>query len=250
MARIGGMTRLWRWLAVLLVTTPLALSYGSCIDAHDVYRPVYLSYEALRSAVAASTARAIDRANRILTRGDMLYVVEYDAGLHVVDNTDPSEPVKLAFIEVPGARNAVTKDGLVYIDSYVDLVVIDVTDVEAIQEVGRLEDALPYWRRDHWEFVWDEPPDPSQGIVVDSEFVRSEEGYCFDSGYRGSGCSGSRSGSGGSPDIGGGQATVGSLSAFFVVADTLYLLADEELLHRTLQGLGSQKIFEDDAFLA
>ena len=224
------MTTLVRWLSLLLLTVPLAVSYGSsCAPPRDIYQPVYLSYHDLRDAVTVTDARPINDANRILTRGDTLYVVERDVGLHVIDNGDPSAPEKLAFIEVPGARNAVAKDDHIYIDSYVDLVVIDVADVAAIEEVGRVEDALPYWRAEYFETAWTDPPDPSQGVVVDQVFVEQQVFTCSGDSFGGSACSRGGGGSASATPDTGGETSVGSLSAFFVVDDVLYLLADEEL---------------------
>ena len=64
-------------------------------------------------------------------------------GVHIIDNTSPSHPVNLGFIEIPGNADIAIKNNILYADSYVDLVALDISDVNDIREVDRVKDIFP-----------------------------------------------------------------------------------------------------------
>jgi hypothetical protein len=70
--------------------------------------------------------------------------VEELEGIHVYDNANPATPVNKAFVKIPGVVDISVSGSTLYADSYVDLVVLDVQDVENIHETGRVPDVLPY----------------------------------------------------------------------------------------------------------
>jgi hypothetical protein len=62
----------------------------------------------------------------------------------VIDNSDPTNPDIVTFIEIPGNVDLAIRENILYADSYVDLVAIDIGDLDHITEVGRVEEAFPY----------------------------------------------------------------------------------------------------------
>lgn len=113
-------------------------------DTFKVNEPVYLSYEDLRTPVAAKSAQEIIQPGKLYFKDHHIFINEYMVGIHVVNNIDPSNPQILKFIEIPGNIDLAIKENILYADSYVDLVAIDISDLENIVEVGRVEDAFPY----------------------------------------------------------------------------------------------------------
>ena len=71
-----------------------------------------------------------------------IFVVEKKEGIHVIDNTNPSNPVNKAFIKIDGNEDLSIKDGLLYANTYIDLLVID---LQNYQVVGRAESAFDPW---------------------------------------------------------------------------------------------------------
>ena len=65
-------------------------------------------------------------------------------GIHVFDNSDPSSPVKKVFVKLPGVVDISISGYILYADSFIDLVILDVENIDNIHEVGRLKDILPY----------------------------------------------------------------------------------------------------------
>jgi hypothetical protein len=106
--------------------------------------PVYMSYEDLRSAVKMSVPREINKPGKIYFKDQYVLVNEMMKGVHVIDVSDPSNPQNKGFIEIPGNVDIAIKDNILYADSYIDLVSIDVSNFDNLKETGRVQQVFPY----------------------------------------------------------------------------------------------------------
>ncbi len=127
----------------------LAFLSGGCIERYDYNdgcsRPIYLSYEKLRSNYPSiEKPREIKKAGKIYVYGNTLLINEKGKGIHVVDNRVKETPVRKKFIEIPGNIDLAVKDGYLYVDSFIDLVILDIRDINNIKVVNRKEEVFPY----------------------------------------------------------------------------------------------------------
>ncbi len=165
---------------ILLATVLPVLLISGCQDrylqTYIVNKPVYMSYENLREAVRDTTPVNITHPGKIYLLGDYLFVNEIRKGIHVVDNTDPSDPEVISFIKIPGNIDLAIKNDILYADSYVDLVAIDIADLDNIRELARFEDVFSYSLPPYEPMSRLGMVDESQGVVVDwvSEEVTEE----------------------------------------------------------------------------
>lgn len=106
--------------------------------------PIYLSYTDLRVAVKMTTAREMNNPGKIYFKDNFIFINEKMKGVHVYDVSDPKNPQNKGFIEIPGNIDIAIKDNILYADSYVDLVAIDVSSFSAMKEVGRVQKVFPY----------------------------------------------------------------------------------------------------------
>ncbi|MFN8240887.1 MAG: hypothetical protein U0X39_09065 [Bacteroidales bacterium] len=120
----------------------------SCEDnTYKEYRgnaPVYMTYDDLRAAVSTEANVQLGNPGKIYFKDSYIFIVEELKGIHVYDNTNPALPVKKTFVKVPGVVDISVSGSTLYADSYVDLVVLDVQDINNIHETGRVENVLPY----------------------------------------------------------------------------------------------------------
>jgi len=120
----------------------------SCEDAtfkeYKGNSPVYMSYDDLRDAVAIKDDEPLVDPGKIYFKDNYIFIIEELKGIHIYNNSDPSSPVQEGFIYVPGVVDMAIAGNIIYTDSYVDLVAIDVSDISDIKEVGRVRDVLPY----------------------------------------------------------------------------------------------------------
>lgn len=126
----------------------LLLVISSCTDkiyeTFTANAPVYMSYEELRSAVKMSAPREINHPGKIYFKDQYVLVNEMMKGVHVIDVSDPANPQNKGFIEIPGNVDIAIKGNILYADSYIDLVSIDVSNFDNIIETGRVQQVFPY----------------------------------------------------------------------------------------------------------
>ena len=106
--------------------------------------PVYMSYEDLRSAVKMTAAREMNNPGKIYFKDQYIFINEKMKGVHVYDVSNPANPQNKGFIEIPGNVDIAIKDNILYADSYIDLVSIDVSNFSGIKELGRVKKVFQY----------------------------------------------------------------------------------------------------------
>ena len=107
-----------------------------------VARPLTLSLEDFRSDPVVIPPQPLEQSGKIYAYGDYIFVNEPYKGVHVIDNTDPAAPRKARFIAIPGNVDISVKDDFLFADSLRDLVVLDISDLDNIRPVARLEGVL------------------------------------------------------------------------------------------------------------
>jgi len=117
----------------------IAFIFQGCIKdsyqktySYTYYVPVYKTTEQVRANIKSNPAQPVTRPGKIYVRGNYIYLNEIDRGIHVIDNTDPSHPNNIAFIDIPGNMDMAVKGNTLYADLYSDLVAIDITDPRAV----------------------------------------------------------------------------------------------------------------------
>ncbi len=130
--------------ALVLLLTVLTSCTDKVFETFTANSPVYLSYEDLRSAVKMTASRELNNPGKIYFKDQYIFINEKMKGVHVYDVSDPKNPQNKGFIEIPGNVDIAIKDNILYADSYVDLVSIDVSSFSAIKEVGRVQKVFPY----------------------------------------------------------------------------------------------------------
>ena len=162
------------------------LSVSSCLDKYTeelmLNVPVYMDYATLRSSVKQAAPRALMNPGKICFKDQYLLIVEFREGFHVVDVSNPANPNNKVFVEIPGCVDIAIKDNTVYADSYVDLIVIDLSDINHPKEKTRLKDIFPYTvpAAENEKFPYSKV-DVEKGVVVAWEEKREkrdlERGY-------------------------------------------------------------------------
>ena len=150
----------------------------SCTDncettrTYVYYEPVYQTTEEIRSSFSIMPPQTMESSGKIYLKGNLLFINEPNKGIHIIDNTDKRNPVSVSFINIPGNFDMAAKGNYLYADSFIDLLVIDISDVNNVQLTQRIENVFPL----NWGW-WEE----SSTILVDyveTEVVSIEEEDC------------------------------------------------------------------------
>jgi hypothetical protein len=154
----------------------MAIAVSSCKDKYiEIFMansPIYMSYETLRQSVKQTDSRILKEPGKIYFKDNYIFVVEKMEGIHVINNIDPANPQNLTFIEIPGNVDLAIKGTVLYADSYVDMVVIDISDLSNIKEVNRVEKILPYTLPSPNEDYPIAQLDEEKGVVVGWEIKK------------------------------------------------------------------------------
>ncbi|MCK4879498.1 MAG: hypothetical protein KAS82_02520 [Bacteroidales bacterium] len=133
---------------LLFLFSIVGITLTSCEDrrlqTYVANVPIYMSYDALRSSFEVVTGASMEKPGKICFYGSHMFINEYQKGIHVVDLSDPTDPELKAFIEVPGNVDMAIRNDLLYAESYVDLLVIDISDPEQPVLTERVEDLFEY----------------------------------------------------------------------------------------------------------
>ena len=165
---------------ILLYTAIISIVFSGCTDTCEVthtyvsYQPVYTSITDIRESLNTEPARDINNPGRIYYKDQYLYINEAGKGIHVIDNRNPNSPQKLSFINIPGNFDLAAKGNFLYADSYVDLVVLDISNPANITEVNRLNEVFVNF--DAYAGIWN----PNSGIVTDWDEELIEQAFDSD----------------------------------------------------------------------
>jgi len=218
----------------------LTVLLSGCMDktiekvTYTVNVPVYMSYSEFRNSFKTSEPKEINQTGKIYFKDNFLFVNEIQKGIHVIDNSDPAHPKKVAFYEIIGNVDMAIKGNILFADSYIDLVAIDISDISKPKEVGRLKNIFPEVVpvADSWYPFVD--VDKSKGVIVGWELKTVTEEVFNNSGwgqkiYRGvllfAASAGSEGGNWSS-----GEGTGGSMARFMLNDNNLYLIAHTWML--------------------
>ncbi len=142
-------------------------------------KPIYVSENEAKT-VAAQAPQSIKRLGKIYYKDAHIYVNESNLGVHVIDNTDPANPVNIKFLRIPGCRDIAIKGNILYADNAGDLVAVDISNLDNPVVTKRLEgiqkgvnQTFPELYEGYFECV-----ESGKGVVVGWEKATLTEPKC------------------------------------------------------------------------
>ena len=132
-------------LAILLTTLfTTGCEQDKCTRTEEyiAYEPVYKRIDEMRIPTTYVAAKPLSSPGKIFYYKGYLLINEMHKGIHVIDNRNPEAPEKLGFIEIPGNIDMAVNENTLYVDSYLDLVAIDIKNPTSPVEVSRVQDVF------------------------------------------------------------------------------------------------------------
>ena len=147
-----------------------------CTSHYYYWEPVYRTKAEARANIKNNDSKAIERPGKIYIRGNYIFLNETDKGIHIIDNSNPSAPRNIAFIDIPGNYGyAVAREICCILDFYRDLVAINISDPLHMFAVTKITETI------FPERAWGNgfSPDKTQVIV---DWVRKDTTVAIDCG--------------------------------------------------------------------
>ncbi len=205
-------------------------------EDYQVARPLTMDVAQFKAqAVSVTEPEPIISSGKIYTYRSYIFVNDVNRGFHVIDNSNPTAPERIAFIKLEGNYDISVKDDKLYADSYGDLVIFDIANINDIKVSHRIVNAiyenggiwatdLEYPTADFYDYGnYDYQKDAIVGWTVTTErrLVSEYESRYGGRYYEDSSLANTTSSDGG-PGRSVGQG--GSLARFKIVGDYLYVV--------------------------
>lgn len=196
-----------------------------------VAKPITISLAEIRSSVAVQEARPTEEAGKMYQYEDLVIVNENNKGVHIIKGLADERLQKIKFLKIPGNKDVSVRDGFLYADSYFDLVVFDISDIDNITHVNTLENVFPNYFYGHAEGAdwYDfESVDFENEIIIGWNLVVESHPVIQYDIFNEGGAVGQFS------DAGGGNVSTigngGSLARFKIVENHLYIVETDYLM--------------------
>lgn len=105
------------------------------------FKPIY-SKDSASFIIKTSAPKSVVHAGKIYVKGNYIFQNEIGEGIHVIDNTNPGNAQRVAFIKIAGSEELAIKGNYLYSNNYSDLVVVNITDITKATEVNRIKNAF------------------------------------------------------------------------------------------------------------
>ncbi len=102
----------------------------TCTRTHSYtwYEPLYKTTEEVRANIKSNSPRDIKEPGKIFILGKYIFLNEINKGIHIIDNSNPSSPKNISFVDIPGNVDMAVKGNTLYADFYTDLVTLDISN--------------------------------------------------------------------------------------------------------------------------
>lgn len=127
------------------------LAFGGCvkekcsrITTETIYTPIFMAKTDYWASVRSEAPQEIGKAGKIYVKDQFIYVNEPFKGIHIIDNSNPRTPKKVAFLNIRGNVDLAIKGNTLYADSFDDLVVFNITDPLHISFSKKLDHVINY----------------------------------------------------------------------------------------------------------
>jgi hypothetical protein len=175
-------------------------------------------------------ARPLKKPGKIYFYNDFIFINEIREGVHIIDNTDPTSPQNIGFINIEGNVDIAIKDGRLYADSYTTLFTLDVSDVNNVSLINRQSEVFaPGWDNGNGQiWVYNETETITEMLDCETrDAMVNRGGIFFQRGFANEVAFDSSVPSGGGS--GGGSGTGGSMARFTLVGDYLYSVGQNDM---------------------
>src|SRR5664279_3529008 len=95
---------------------------------YKVSTPIYEVLTSFRESVKSQAPAVIENVGKLTVNGKYIFLSEPFKGIHIIDNSNPSSPKNVSFINIPGNEDMAVKGNTLYADAYGDLVTFDISD--------------------------------------------------------------------------------------------------------------------------
>ena len=95
---------------------------------YTISRPVFKEKSEVLANIKSGPTQSLTSPGKIYLYGKYIFLNEINKGVHVLDNSNPSNLSEVCFIEIPGNIDIAVKGNTLYADMFTDLLTIDISN--------------------------------------------------------------------------------------------------------------------------
>lgn len=113
-------------------------------DEYEMIRIMkMISVEQMRAMPIGITKAVQAKATgKIYIYNDYLFINEPNEGIHIYNNSNPSAPVNISFLKIPGNVDLAIHNNVLYADNFIDLLAFDISNMNNIKQVKRVNNVF------------------------------------------------------------------------------------------------------------
>ncbi len=225
-------------LGMIILLSLISILTSSCTDEckktvqYVLYEPIYQPMADIRASIAVEAPQPIQASGKIYIYQNWLLINEPGAGIHIFNNQDKTNPTPVSFINIPGNNDMAVRNNVLFADSYLDLVLFDISNPANAQKIESVENVFP----PHFTFGFSSTAEMALTGFEETEMVEVLEGDCGPAQMQPWG--GFRWGNGVAFDMASAEAMVapsnttgigGSMARFTITGDYLYMINESSI---------------------
>jgi len=138
-----------------IIVLLICINFSSCLLPFDEgspggdfvesnYDPVLINRVDLDATIAFKDNVEMTESSKIYVFDDYIFINDKRKGFHIFDNSDPTNPIKKTFLNIPGATDVSIRNNVFFINQATDLVSLTINlDASTIVINKRLENVFP-----------------------------------------------------------------------------------------------------------
>lgn len=108
------------------------------------YQPVTMQRSAFELTTVLEPPKSIVTSGKIYVKDQYLFINEPNEGFHIYDNSNPENPINIAFLNVLGSSDLAIKFDTLYINNATDLIAVSIDYTTMTAEITkRISNAFP-----------------------------------------------------------------------------------------------------------
>lgn len=115
----------------------------SAKQSFSITRPVLAKASDIQSAIKMNAPTSITAPGKMYLYHNTIFLNEVGKGIHVIDNTNPANPINKYFIPIPGNYDMVVKGNILYADCFTDLLALNISNTNQIALSAAVQNIFP-----------------------------------------------------------------------------------------------------------
>ncbi len=170
----------------LLIFFGILFLFTSCektLDEKNLtegYKPIYMDYSNIQNIISLRPVNIVNT-GKIYLYQNYVFINERGRGVHVIDNSNPQNPLNIKFLSIPGNYDISIRNNILFADNATDLVAINISNLDNIYVTKRIPNVYAPYSQMFPDFVngYFECVDTTKGFVVGWYKTMLNDPKCF-----------------------------------------------------------------------